>query len=330
MSRKLTPSLSVIMVTHDTYEICRESIRYLLQQTVKDQIELIISGPSCQVIAAPEKELSCFFNFQIVELGEVRSLGEGYAKGIEAASAPIVAYLEEHAFPPPNWAEILLQEHQKEYTAVGWALTNVNPGNLVSWAHLYGQFAGAVEPVPAQEKRHLAGHHTSYKKEALLQYGSHLINLLDNEVALQLDLHNRGHRLYMTDQIIVGHINITNFWVLCKHDFLSQKGFGAQRAKVGNWSTLRKGIYILGAPLIPWVRASRSIKEIIKANRFQQLMPGVFFIMLTFLHFGMVGELLGYLVGDSSNTTGKKKLPVELERRNYVSKSDLNELNFGK
>lgn len=320
------PAISVISVTPTTYEVCRRSIRYLREQTAKDQVELIIVGQSREIIAAPENQISGFCKFQIVEIGKVQSIGQAVAAGVQAARGPVVAYLEEHSFPQNNWIEVLIEEHQKPYTAVGWGVRNANPGSLMSWAVLYGLWAHAVAPVMAGEYRKLSGHHTSYKRSVLLDYGTELAEMINNEILMHLDLHAKGHTLYLTDRTVSRHINISKLWKICVFDFISLRGFAAQRARIGDWSVSRKLLFTLGAPLLPWLRLGRIVVARGKTKGFWSLMPGLALLMLIYFHFGMVGEIAGYWLGNPE-INNEKKLKAELNRKAYIRQSDLEQLS---
>ena len=317
----VSPALSVIVVTPTNYEVNRESMEFIKQQTAKQQIEIVLVGPSKHKMAAPREEFSDFHSFQIIEVGQFQTTGEAFAAGVQHAKAPIVAFLEEHVFMPTNWAEVIIKEHQKAYVAIGWGLKNANPESITSWVHLYGSWVHAIDPVKPGEYSILSGHNTAYKKEVLLDYGAKLATMFDYEYTLYLDLSKRGFQLYLTDQVASSHLFISNFWELMRFEFIGSRGFAHQRAKVGKWSLLKKGIYILGMPLVPWYRLLRVCKANYHSIHFLKLIPILIFPLLCFFHVGMLGELLGYLI-DEPIKNKELKMEYELSRRSFMNQYD--------
>src|SRR5262249_15111039 len=144
---------------------------------------------------------------RVVEIGNVKSLGQGNAMGVRMASAPIVAMLEDHSYPDPKWAEFILEVHQEPWTAVGPTIGNSNPRGAVSWVDFLLAFGTWSIPTPSQPIDHLPTHNTSYKTKALLEYGSELEAMLDSEIVLHWHLKSKGHQLYLESRAKVYHRN---------------------------------------------------------------------------------------------------------------------------
>jgi hypothetical protein len=309
------------MVTPRHYRTCRKTIGYLRRQTARELLELIIVAPSRGELEVDQQELACFHSYQVVEVGRLESTGRAMAAGVRAARADVVVYAEEHSFPEPDWARVLIEAHRQPYAAVGCAVRNANPRSLCSWANLFGQFGPAVAPVASGVTSFLAGHHSSYKREVLLAYGDRLGELLDNECALHIDLRGKGHVLYLAGEAISSHVNISRLGWYCRQDYLGQRGFAVARARAGRWSGFRRALYVAAAPLIPLVRLRRSVRDIVRSGRSRQLLPGVLFLIVPALVCGAVGEALGYVLGDARDNPGKKLL-IELDRYAYVDERD--------
>lgn len=312
------PELTVVMLTPRSYETCRKTISHLRQQTAREQIELLIVCPSREALCLDEAEVACFGAWRVVEVGTFHSTGAAMAEGFRAAHAPLVAYGEEHSYPEPTWAQTLIRAHRAPHAAVGAAMGNANPQTLGSWAHLYGQFGPVVEPARSDITNYLAGHHTSYKREIVLQYGEMLGEMLDNECALHIDLRAKGHTLYLAGAAICNHVNISRLSAYCRLDYFGQRGFAAARAHAGKWSRRRRILYATAAPLIPLVRMRRIVRDIFRTGRARQLLPQILLPISCALLCGMVGEAMGYLFGDAPQHY-REKIPMELDRFAYVA-----------
>ena len=165
------PSLSVFLVTRSDYEAVRKTISFLEVQTALDRLELILVVPSVETLQPDEEDLAAFRWLQVVEVGPFESSGIAFAAAVRAARAPWVMYGEEHSYPAPNWAEVLIEAQQGPWSVVGCAMTNDNPGTLTSWAHLIAQFGPVVVPVESGEAGYVAGHHSSYRRDQHLEFG---------------------------------------------------------------------------------------------------------------------------------------------------------------
>lgn len=106
---KSPPDLSVILVTPDCYETIRQTIRSLREQTVRERLEIVIVAPAERTLGLVEKELEAFQSVRVIEFGEIKTLAAARVAGIRAASAPLLALGEDHAFPEPGWAEALIE-----------------------------------------------------------------------------------------------------------------------------------------------------------------------------------------------------------------------------
>src|SRR5215211_5225198 len=118
-------ALSVILPTADDYSTIRLTVQALRAQTARHRIELVIVAPNDNpgIIAS---ELAAFGAFKIVNAGPMQTSNRSRAAGIRVATAPIVALAEDHSFPAPDWAEILISSQREGYAAVGPSVRNAN------------------------------------------------------------------------------------------------------------------------------------------------------------------------------------------------------------
>ena len=303
MSTPDSAAMSVILITPDRYERIRKTVGYLRAQTIRDRLELIIVAPSIKLLEADESELKEFFRFRIVSLGQITSLPDAMAAGVRAAGAPVIAFGEDHAFPEPGWAEALWEAHQGPWAAVGPVVRNANPVNWVSWADFLVSYGRWLDPTPAETVDFLPSHNCSYKRSILLSYEPQLERTLAVETVLHWDLSSRGYRLYVEPKAKLSHINFEGFSTWIAAQFLNGRLLAASRRE--NWSPFRRLLYIFGAPLIPVVRLWRVQRDVRRAGRQHELLPGVLPTLIAGLVVSGTGEFLGYLLGASDRTVGQ-------------------------
>ena len=93
MEQGSRPAMSVVIVTPDCYETIGKTMSHLRAQTVRDQLEIVIVGPSTSIVENHVSELACFRTTRVVELERIRSIAQANAAGARAASGPVVAFI---------------------------------------------------------------------------------------------------------------------------------------------------------------------------------------------------------------------------------------------
>ena len=210
-----SPSLSAILITSSDYSSLRESIAHLKLQSALSSLEIVIVCPSKEKLKLDLEDVKLFSFLEIIELENYISSGDVLATGFKNANSPIVAYIEEHSYPDPQWAEAILEAHKGNWAVVGWSIENANPETLISWASLFADFGPWVELKISQEMEILAPHHCSYKKDLILSFGEELGTLSEIETILHSKLKQSGHRLYFESATQSKHVNFSKFahWV---------------------------------------------------------------------------------------------------------------------
>jgi hypothetical protein len=314
------PAISVILITPDTYQSLRKTIRHLRAQSVYDQMEIVIVTPAVGSLHADERELREFRQFRLLEVGPITSVGPAYAAGIRQAAAPVVVLGEDHSFPEPDWAAALLRAHQQPWAAVGPVVRNANPGSKMSWADFFMGYGPWQEPMSAQEMEHLPGHNSSYKREILMRYGAQLDSLMEAESVLHWDLRRNGHRLYLDPAAATNHVNFTllSSWVQALYQ--SGRKFAAFRAENERWSLGRRLLFAAAAPLIPLVRFWRIAAELRRPGRPIHLLPGVAPLLLLGLAVDGAGQMMGCALG--AGAAREQLLCFEFHRYRHVRKRD--------
>lgn len=320
MSMASNPDLSAILVTPRSYETIRKTADHLHAQSIRDRIEIVIGVPSAEGLEPDREKLSDFWGWQVVEVGDIDSLGPVQAACVRAARGPVVVYAEEHAYPAPGWAEALVRAHAGPWAAVGPLVMNANPESGVSWAALFLDFTEFVAPREPGPSETLASHQTSYKRDLLLPYGDRLGRFLENESTLQHDLVSRGHRLYHEPAARTRHVNVSRFWEFVGTQFVNCREFGANRAFLGGWNWRRRTIYVAGSPLIPIVRGHRIARQLRRSGLPRKTLLRMLPPMLIGLGSAAAGELVGYVLGKGD--ASRRRLTFELERMSHVREGD--------
>lgn len=312
------PAMSVVLITPDCYATISETIRHLRAQKVCGSFEIIIAAPSASTLELDSSELLDFLRYKVVEVGSISSTARARAAGVREASAPIVAFAEDHAYPAPGWAEALINRHREGWAAVGPVITNANPHSITSWANLLIEYSQWLAPAQGGERQHLPGHNCSYKREILLEYGERLEAMMDAESILHWNLRSRGHRLYLEAEALTLHQNFSAQSPSLRLRFNGGRLFAAARAR--HWPTWRRALFACAWPLIPAVRCLRITRELLAPGRPRRLLPRLLPALIVGLVFDGAGEMAGYACGPGRAMATLSDM--EFHRERYMSKSE--------
>ena len=307
------PELSVVIVAEPEGFVER-TIHALRVQTAANRIEAIVVAaqtPGANLSSDPGAGLAAG---RLLRVATCVSSVAAAAMGVRAAAAPVVALLEDHAFPEPNWAESLLHAHTAGWDVVGSAISNGNPEDgTVSWAVLLIGYGDWVAPVTAREVDDLPQHNVSYKRALLTSRDGGLEELLARESRLHDDLRSSGCRFFLTDAE-VRHVNPSRLGPALRLRFHAGRLYGARRAERGRWTPARRFCYVAGSPLIPAVRLVRLRRRCLRTREWQALWPRILPASLACFLADALGQAAGYAVGSGDSPARLARLETRRAR----------------
>ncbi|MGH8034616.1 MAG: hypothetical protein ACREO9_05275, partial [Lysobacterales bacterium] len=266
--------LSVVVITLGTFASISHLMRYLEAQTAKALIEIVIVCPSEDQLALDTGRMPGFAGYKVVAIGPFIALHAPRVAAVFHASAPVIAYTEDHCFPAPGWARALIDAHKGPWAAVGPIIGLANPQTYMAWTSYFMQYGDWVvnNALSGHESRDIAGHNSSYKRDLLLAYGDELKAIMLFDTALHQDLQDRGHKLYVEPAARAYHVFITRLAPFCREHYYIGRLLAATRAQ--RWPRRRSVIYTLGSPLIPLVRLYRILRLMRRHGWAGELLPG--------------------------------------------------------
>jgi hypothetical protein len=289
------PALSVVLITPDSFETIRRTVKCLARQTVRDRIELVIVAPEDARIDVDEALVAPLAGVRVIRMASLTPTGPGRAAGIRGASAPIVAFGEEHCFPSTTWAEALLAAHAEEVAAVGPAMHNANPDSIVSWADFLIGYGPWAAPIARHEPEYLPGHNSSYKRAVLVDYGEKLETLMEAETVLMWDLRGKGHRLVLEPAAQTAHTNFGLWSSWLPVMFLNGRAFADTRST--GWPLVRRLVFVAASPIIPLVRLGRTLGHARRLGRGAPFLARIIPTLTIGLVLDGIGQMAGYALG---------------------------------
>jgi hypothetical protein len=290
------PAMTVAVVIGAQRSRAHRCLEALAAQTVAGRLEVLA------VDTRPESGDLAQLNGGLVSVLPAQGLsyGEARAAAVLRARADIVAFLEDHTRPRPDWAQAVIDAYQEPCAAVGYAITNANPASRVSrMVHLatYGEWESPREG-PATS---LPGGNISYRREVLLALHDELPTMLEVDFNLHTRLNESGALMTVTPRARIEHQTEESMPDALRSLFVYSRMLGSMRATAGGWSArtrLMVGLKdLVGAPPARAFRLLRDLPaDLRRSMRVRRYLLGVVLLYAV----GAVGELVGYLAGEGN------------------------------
>lgn len=293
------PRLSVVVVVRHDSAAFRLMVERLRRQTVAPLLELVVVAPSAGGPWTGILPPAGLHDIRLVAAGSSMNEADGKTTGVHAASAPLVAFVEDHSFPDPRWAQAMLDAHEDAGAAVvGPVMTNANPVNGVSWGCFLAFYSQWLSPSASGQAHHLPANQSCYRRSVLLEYGDRLAEMLGAESVLHWDLGRNGHRLLLDPRAVTAHLNFSRLAPCLREYFLASRVFAARRAAA--WNAARRWCYAVGSPLLPLLRTVRIVGHVRGARLALPVLVRALPSLLAILAAGALGELAGYARGEGT------------------------------
>jgi hypothetical protein len=297
----LTPAISIVVVTAGRFRNLRRTVAHLRAQTIAARIELLVvaADPACLADAHLHELLGFAAVQRVFTATPITNVDHASAHGVHAATAPIVALIEDHAYPEPAWSERIVEAHLGPWAVVGGAMINANPDSSPwSWTNLLIAYGPSTDPTVSGEVDALPGHNIAFKTESLRAYGDGLAARLGRAGGLLDSLRDRGGRFYRQASARLAHANPSRLAPTIQLRFCAGRLYGHLRARDNNWTPLHRIVYVAGGLLIPFLRIGRFRQEFFTALPPNSQRASIHRAsVLPALWFGLLLDALGQMAG---------------------------------
>lgn len=313
------PAASVIIVASAGRESIEKILRRLKLQSVAKTLEIIISAHANAVGEIAASPVEGFHSFKVIA-ADLSSSARARAAAFHLTKSPIIILCEDHCFPiGRQWAQLIIEAHNSNYSGVGPVMRNANPNTALSWANLVIEYGPWLYREGAIVSKTIPGHNSSYKREVLASYDEKLSDMLEAEWIMQNQLSDEGHQFLIDPRIIVEHINFSRFYESVRLRLFAGWMFGASRSVA--WGRLRRLLYATSFPAIAVVRLARLMGQFYKCPDARPHMFRCLPIASVLLLLDALGEAVGYAFGDLGHRGSLAEL--EYNRSQNVIQSEV-------
>jgi len=231
----------------------------------------------------------------------IDDVDESAADGVRRTHADVVAIIEDHAFAEADWAEVILEVHEGPWVAVASTIVNANPQRQLSWCNLLVAHGPSTEPTIEGERTAIPGHNVYSKRAPLAPFGDALGDRLTREGGLLDVLRANGGRFLLSERARVHHINPSTRASTAEVRINAGRLYGARRAQLARWSAVRRLLYTVAGPLIPFVCYSRVMQKLFGDGRRAELAKRVAPAVFGGLVLDAIGQMAGYALGEGNS-----------------------------
>jgi len=230
---------------------------------------------------------------KLLSFDEPMAIPELRAAGVLAATARVVALIEDHCLVAPAWGDRLAAGHAAGHNVVGGPIRNVATERIRDWAAFFCEYSAVMEPLPQGPAKALPGMNVSYDRRAL----EAIDDLLRDgrwENWLHPRLVERGFELWCEPGAVVGHdkdFDLREF--LSQRYHYSRSFAGMRNPELG----ARRFLYALGTPLLVPLLYWRTARNVFGRRRQRRQFLLATPLVLLYLSVWAFGEAVGYLVG---------------------------------
>lgn len=293
MNPDLEPELSILLVANSTEEVL-QTLRSYRECADRTRLEVVIVSRRNAVLAAGPVRGQGFKHVQMLSI-EGDSFASAEARAVRAAKAPYVVFALPNGRPRPGYADAIRTARKSgDWAVIGPALASADPMNALGWTVMWIFNSPWLHDPPRGPMSSVPGHHSAYRRAALLEFGDELEALLVAGEHLLAALRKRGHRFLFEPAAVVDVVTASRpvEFIMCL--FQNARLYAAKRKR--HWSAFRQLVYGAGSPLIPLVRMPRIFKHIRRAGQERTALPRVP-VLLAGLAISAAGEMAGYFLG---------------------------------
>jgi hypothetical protein len=284
--------LSVVLQVGGERERAGNCLESLLRQEIIDRMEIILIDYGLD--AFPPLPSSDHPAVRLLPRPAYEPFGQSRALGVREATAPVVAFIEDHCVAFSGWAKAIVDVHSQGWIAIGCEMHTGNPGVGISDAIALMNYAHWLPPTRTGVHPLLVGHNAAYDRELLLSFGEQLPDLLRCDPVLQWKLQEMGYELYLDSRIRIAHVNETELGAIALGYFQWNRLFAPTRAAVFHWPILKRMVWFMLSPLIPWTRLVKLFAYALRARRGWM---GVYFRSLPVQFIAQSAAAFGQAVG---------------------------------
>lgn len=251
----MQPQLSVGLIVGEMRERAQENLARLLAQDGLDALEILVvdvspeggglpgaDHPAVRYSHRPDLPYYCDAQYELVR----------------QASAPLLAFIEDHSYPAPGWARAVLAAFgDPRVAAVNYAFTHTENAGYFSRSVLMAEYGYWMSPHPGGPVAFSSSTNIAYRLACLVPMLQGQGTAFEAEFLIHRALLEQGQVIWLAPGAIVAHDSWLRLADACAANGSNKRILGARRASVGGWGRARRLAWASGMVVAPALFVAR-------------------------------------------------------------------------
>jgi glycosyltransferase involved in cell wall biosynthesis len=290
------PALSVVVPSVNGLADLVGCLEALEQQRQDLSLEVLVVDRCGADVRA--SVASKFPEVRVLAAGPETSIPDLRAIAFDAATAPLVAVIEDHVIVPPGWASEIVNAQHANNAVVGGVIENAATERLVDWAAFLCEYSHCIPPLPSGPADWLPGNNVVYPRELLQAYRAELGGgKWENH--LHDALRRAGVPLVRRSEISVGHKKHYTVGEYLAQRFLYARSYAG--ARVQGAARVRRFAYGVAAFALPPLLLYRTVARVLAKRRHRAELVRAIPLLCLFVTSWAAGEIAGYWTGSGDS-----------------------------
>jgi glycosyltransferase involved in cell wall biosynthesis len=284
---------SVIIPSYNSKITLAQTLDSLKKMNTSYPYEVIVVDSSSD--ETPEMIREWFPDVHLIHLNEQTYPGSARNLGLKHAKGNLIAFVDADCIVAENWLEKMVEAHLHfDYAAIVGGVGNGTPRNLIGWTGYLIEFNEWTPKTKPRKTQNILGGNVSYKKWIIEKHKLSYTDVFPSEDTIfAWDLISSGETIYFVPDIVVNHLNRTDFKVLLRHQYVLGSASAQARRTTGMYGGIftKYPILSLGLPLIRYIRAgSRLIRQDFKMFVIFLFVSPLYFLCTLFWSLGFMSK----------------------------------------
>jgi hypothetical protein len=305
--------MTVVVVTGCQRHRAERNLACLLSQTALDSMEIVVTDTTPYLGTLRGSEHASVRCLQRPDLNDVSSAS---AEAVRQARGEIIAFLEDHSYPSPGWAEAVIEAYNRPVAMVNYAFIDTEPQTYLSRSFLmteYGRWMAPVRPGPILIA---ASNNISYRREVLLRFEDRLEDWLKVEYLMHRRIRELGGIVWLEPMAIVAHEN----WVrltdgLRANAAMKRVTAGLLTSMRGRWRLPRRFFYAAAMTIAPALHLWRLARSLWNRPSLWLHFLAALPVSVAVYCYASYYEALGYLFGPGHSREEFNRVELAVARK---------------
>lgn len=246
---------------------------------------------------------------------DLATFGAARAECVRQSRGPIIAFLEDHSYADPRWAEEVIHAFEKPVDIVNYAITSANPESLLGQMFVMCEYGRWLDPAISGDLPISASHNVAYRRSALDPYWDRLDRLCQAEFLMHREMQAAGSRVWLAARAKLAHVNWTRLGEGIQANQLMKRLFAAERVSQGDWDILTRIAWAGAMAVTPPLHVARVVRSLVRRPTLWPMFLASLPLMTLMYTSCAWSEAIGYLFGDGDSSRRFRDLEISIERK---------------